>query len=425
MKRLLVVVVLGLSTFFSLIVPLNAQQKKEDELLLFLMAARNAAKAGWANKAIQRYEAYLKKNPEDKDVQLEFADYLQDNGYYQKAGIHYDILIQKMDGVQEGKDGFTKKLMLNAARNAIKNKKEDRAIEYYKQTLVSDEGDSEVALEIAGVFAGLERFEEALELCEKISRDEPQNLEALTLKINLLVRLKKYAEAREALAKIPYEEKNNLKLLQLEADVDAWSGNYDRAIERYQKLVNQFPENRSIWSQYVTVLSWAKKWSLVLDAIQKGGDNIEVTDDIRSFLVDAYLSVGEEGKALDVWKAIHKESDTWRTAALTIVDKFLSQKKLTEASNILKEIVSVGKPVPEVHLVAKLAIVYAHREMPGKGFEILNQFPVTSQSKSIIEITKAEILAFAGRYEEALSILYTLQVDREIGIRPQIIELEC
>lgn len=152
----------------------------------------------------------------------------------------------------------------------------------------------------------------------------------------------------------------------------------------------------------------------------KAGDNIEITDDIRSFLVDAYLSVGEEGKALGAWKAIHKES-----AALTIVDKFISRRKLAEASNILEEIVSVSKPVPEVHLVTKLAIIYAYREMSGKGFEILNQFPVTSQSKSIIEITKAEILAFAGRYEEALSILHTLREDETIGLRPQIIELEC
>lgn len=422
---MLVVVALGLSAFFALIVPLNAQEKKEDELLLFLMAARNAVKAGWTNKAIQRYETYLKKNPEDKDVELEFADFLQNSGHYHKAGIHYDILIQKMEGVREGKDDFAKKLMLHAARNAIKYKNEDRAVAYYKQALSLVADDSTAALEIAGVFAGLERFEEALDLCEKILRNDPQNLETLTLKINLLVRLEKYVEAREALAKIPDEEKSNLKMLQLEADVDAWSGNYDSAIDRYQKLVNQFPESRSIWSQYVTVLSWAKKWSLVLDAIQKGGDNIEATDDIRSFLVDAYLSVGEEGKAIGTWKAIHKESDTWRTAALAIVDKFLSRKKLTEASHILEEIVSVDKSVPEVHLVTKLAIIYAYREMPGKGIEILNQFPVTSQSKSLIEITKAEILAFAGRYEEALLILHTLREDETIGLRPHIIELEC
>lgn len=423
MKRTLLSCVFGITTFWYLTGSVEAFEKKEDESLLFLMAARNAAKAGWTNKAIQRYEAYLEKNPDDEVVVLEFADFLQNSGHYHKAGIHYDILIRKMGSVPEGKDDFAKNLMLSAARNAIKNKKEDRAIEYYKQALLFDERDSKVAEEVAGVFARLERFGEAIELCEKILLNDPQNMQALTLKINLFVRLKKYAEAREMLAKIPYEE-NNLKLLQLDADVEAWSGNYDKAVEKYQKLVNRFPENRDIWPQYIKVLSWAKKWSLVLDIIQEGGNKIEITDDIRSIMAGAYLSTGEE-KAIEVWKTIQKGSDTWLATALMIVDKFLSHNKLIEASHILEEILFVSKPVPEVHLVAKLAIIYAHREMPGKGFEILNQFPVSPQSKPIIDVTKAEILALTGRYEDALSILHAPEGNKEVGLRPQIVELEC
>ena len=425
MKRTLLACVFGITTFWYLTVSIEALEKKEDESFLFLMAARNAAKAGWTNKAIQRYEAYLKRNPDDEIIVLEFADFLQNSGHYRKAEVYYDILIRKVGNVPEKKDDFTKRLVLNAARNAVKNGNDDRAVEYYKQALLSDKDDPKIAEELAGVFARLERFGEAFELCEKILLNDPQNLEALTLKINLLVHLKKYAEAREMLLKMPLPEKNNLKWLQLEADIEAWSGNYDRAIEKYQKLVRQCPEHRDIWSQFIKVLSWAKKWSLLLDTIQEGRDKIEITDDIRSVLVDAYLSVGEEEKAIEVWKTIRKESDAWCAASLMIVDRFLSRRKLTEASNIIEEIVSVSKPVPEVHLLAKLAIIYAYREMPGKGFEILNQFPVTSQSKSIIEITRAEILAFTGRYEEALSIIRTLEGDKEIGLRQQMVELEC
>lgn len=417
--------IFGITIFWHLTVSLEAQEKKEDESFLFLMAARNAAKLRLTNKAIQRYEAYLRRNPDDEVVVLEFADFLQSRGRYRKAEGYYDILIRKERNVPENKDDFTKRLMLNAARNAVKNGNDDRAIEYYRQALLFDKFDSKVAEELAGVLSRSERFDEALELCKKILLHDPKNLEILTLKVNLLVHLKKYAEARETLEKIPHEEKNNLKLLRLEADVDAWSGNYDGAIKKYQKLVSRFPEERDVWSQYIKVLSWAKKWSLLLDTVREGGDKIEITDDIRTILVDAYLSVGEEEKALKIWKAIHKESDTWRTAALRIVDKFLSRSKLTEASNILEEIVSVSKPVPEVHLLTKLAIICAYRGMPGKGFEILNQFPVSSESKPIIDIAKAEILALTGRYEDALSILHTMEGDRGIGLRPQILELEC
>ncbi|MDN3515096.1 MAG: tetratricopeptide repeat protein [Candidatus Brocadia sp.] len=424
MKSALLACVFGITIFWCLTFSIEALEKKEDESLLFLMAARNAAKAGWTNKAIQRYEAYLKKNPDDEVVVLEFADFLQDRGHFRKAEMHYDMLIRKIENMPVRKDDFAKKLMLNAARNAVKNKKDDRAVEYYKQALSFDRGDLKVAEEVAGVFAGLERFGEALELCEKILQVDPRNLEGSTLKINLLVRQKKYAEAREMLARIPYEE-NNLKLLQLAAEVDAWSGNYDEAIEKYQKLVSRFPESRDIWSQYIKVLSWSKKWPLLLDTIQDQGNIIEITDDIRSMLVDAYLSVGQEEKAIEVWKTIQRESDAWHATALMIVDKFLSHRKLTEASNVLEEIVSASKPVPEIHLLAKLAMIYAYRGMPGKGFEILNRFTFSPQSKSIIDMTKAEILALTGRYEDALAILHTLEGDKDIGLRPRIIELEC
>lgn len=425
MKRTLLACVFGITTFWYLTVSIEALEKKEDESFLFLMAARNAAKLKLTNKAIQRYEAYLRRNPDDEVVVLEFADFLQNSGRYRRAEGYYDILIRKVRNVPENKDDFTKRLMLNAARNAIKNGNDDRAIEYYRQALLFDKFDSNVAEELASVLSKAERFDETLELCEKILLYDPKNLEVLALKVNILAHLKRYAEARETLEKIPYEEKNNLKLLRLEADVDAWSGNYDGAIKKYQKLVSLFPEERDVWPQYIKVLSWAKKWSLLLDTVRDCGDKIEITDDIRSILVDAYLSVGEEEKADEVWKTIRRDSDAWRAASLLIVDKFLSRRKLTEACELLEEIVSVSRPAPDVRLAVKLAIIYTYREMPRKGFEVLDQFPVSSESKPIIDIAKAEIFALTGRYEDALSILHTLEGDKEIGLRPRIIELEC
>ncbi|TVL99433.1 MAG: hypothetical protein CV087_18180 [Candidatus Brocadia sp. WS118] len=424
MKKTLIAVILGLSIIFALVVTLHARGKKEEESLLFLMAARNAAKAGWTKKAIRRYDNYLKINPEDYAVELEYADFLQDCGNYRNAAVHYEYLIQKMGIATGGKDGYAKKLLINAARNAIKNKKDDRAIAYYMQALLLDEGDLTLAEEVAGVFAGQEKYGEALDLCDKILLHDSHNRVIMLLKINLLVGLKKYAKAQETIAQVPDEEKS-LKLRQLSADIDAWSGNYDTAIEKYQKLVHQSPDNRELWSQLIKVLSWAKKWPLLLDTLQAGRDKIEITDDVRALLVDAHLSLGESEKAIEIWKTISKESDTWSASALMIVDKFLSQRKLAAALDTLEKIVSDSNYVPEVHLLAKLAILYTYQEMPGKGFEILDKYPVSPQSKPIIEATKAEILSLTSRYDDALSIIHTLEGDKETGLRLRMLELEC
>lgn len=423
-KKIRIFFVVGISVFLSLTTSLTAQEKKEDESVLFLMAARNAAKAGLTKKAIRRYENYLKTNPEDHLVELEFADYLQDSGYYPGAATHYDELIQKTGITTGRKDDFAKKFTLNAARNAIKNKKVDHAITYYLQALSIDEDDLAVAEEAAGVFAGQGKEAKALELCEKILLHNPQHGGVTTLKINLLVGLKRYDEAKAAIAKVTDEEIRG-KLQQLSADIDAWSGNYEAAIEKYQMLIRQFPDNRDLWSQLIRVSAWAQKWPLLLDTVHAGRDKIEITDDIRSLLVEAYLSVGESEKAMGIWNSITKGSDTWRASSLKIVDKFLSQRKLAAASDTLEKIVSDTAYVPEVYLMAKLAILYTYREMPAKGLAILNQCPVSSQTKTILDATRAEIISLTGRYEDALSMLSVLEGRQETGLRLQLLELEC
>jgi len=424
MKIVLVVILLGITTLFGLFTSVGAQEKKEESFVI-LMAARNAAKEGLADKAVQRYEAYLKKKPGDREGGLEYADSLQNYGRYQEADARYEILIESLKEKPEAKDDFARKLLLNAARNAVKNKQEGRAVWYFKKALTYGQDDPQLYWEITGLLAKLGKTEESLELCEKVLSLETQNREVMMLKINLLVQLKRYSEARETLAKIPRIEKDSLMYLQLEADIESWSGNYVPAIEKYQQLIKKYPENRELWAKYIEVLSWAREWKVLLDIIHTKADKIEITDDIRTILVDAYLSTGEDEKAMEVWETISAESDDWRTATLRVVDKFLSRRELATASNILKKVLSTDMPAHEAHLVTKSAIIYASREMPGMGLKVLDQFPASPQTKPIFDMARAEILSLAGRYEDALSILHTLQEVKEIGLRPRIIELEC
>ena len=288
--------------------------------------------------------------------------------------------------------------------------------------------DSKVLEEIAGVFARFERFDQALELTEKILRDDPFNPEILILKVGILVHLKRYPEARNTLASIPHKEKNIPKLLQLEADVEVWSMNYNVAIEKYQILVEQFPNDSNIWFGYLKVLSWAKKWSLIINVMEEGKDKFKLTDDIRSVLAEAYLSLGQEKKAFEIWKSIDIDSIFWRITLLKIVDKFLSRNNLIDSSDILEKALSDTDNKQEVYLVSKLAVVYTYQQMPEKGLELLNQFPVSHNTQQhVIDVSKAEILSLTGRYGEALSLLSTLKLNEgeEIGLRDRLVELEC
>ncbi|HEY4481370.1 MAG TPA: tetratricopeptide repeat protein, partial [Candidatus Brocadiaceae bacterium] len=194
MKIVLVVILLGITTLFGLFTSVGAQEKMEESFVI-LMAARNAAKEGLTDKAVQRYEAYLKKKPGDREGGLEYADLLQNYGRYQEADARYEILIELLKEKPEAKDDFARKLLLNAARNAVKNKHEGRAVGYFKKALTYGPDDPQLYWEITGLLAKLGKTEDAFELCEKVLSLESQNREVMMLKINLLAQLKRYSEA--------------------------------------------------------------------------------------------------------------------------------------------------------------------------------------------------------------------------------------
>src|SRR3990172_12615061 len=118
MKIVLVVILSGITTLFGLFTSVSAQEKKE-EAFVILMAARNAAKGGLIDKAIRRYETYLKEKPGDREVGLEYADFMQNCGRYQEAEVRYKKLIQLLKGETEGNGNFAKKLLLNTALNTL------------------------------------------------------------------------------------------------------------------------------------------------------------------------------------------------------------------------------------------------------------------------------------------------------------------
>ena len=391
---------------------------------LLVSAARNAVENKKEDRAIELYDQAFGYGELQAGVKLEFADLLHKRGHHARAEEYYEYLVKNI-GSMAGDDEFRKRLFVSAARNAVENKKQDRAIELYDQVLLLGKIDSKVVEEIAGVFARFEKFDQTLELCEKILLDDPFDPEVLILKVGILVHLKRYTEARNVLVEIPYKEKNVPQLLQLEADVEAWSRNYNVAVEKYQKLVEQFPDDSDIWIGYLKVLSWAKMWSLIINVMEEGEGKFTSSDDVRSVLAEAYLSLGKEKKAVEIWESIDINSILWRSTLLKIVDKFLSRKNLIASSDILEKVLSDNKH--EVYVVSKLAVVYTYQKMPEKGLEILNQFPVTHNTQHVIDVSKAEILSLTGRYDEALSLLRNLELNEaeEIGLRGHVVELEC
>ena len=126
-----------------------AKEDSVDELSTLLIGARNAANIGLTEKATRRYEAYLEEKPEDNIVKLEFAELLHNRGLYARADEHYDYLVKNIENIPGEDDEFKKRLLVAAARNALQNKREERAVDLYDHAFQYGEVEAKVKLEFA------------------------------------------------------------------------------------------------------------------------------------------------------------------------------------------------------------------------------------------------------------------------------------
>jgi len=294
-----------------------------------------------------------------------------------------------------------------------------QAIEIFNFARLFPETELDARLGLAYCYVEQNQKEKALPLLDKLIEEQFKIRET----IDILIKIGELEKAKGLCDKVLLTDSSNSDIVNLKINILIRTKKYDEASAICQRLIDQFPERGAVWLEYLKVLLWTKNWSLLSTVIQKGVDKIDRNDEARSFFVEAYLALGEEEKAINMWKEMHIESDIWSTTLLKIVDKYLSLKKLRDATNLLEK--ALLKKRNEIILVEKLAVIYVYLGMPEKGFEVVNQLLGMPQAALTIDITKAELLSLVRNYEASLLMLETAERDKEVGYRSEIVELEC
>lgn len=93
-KRLTAVIFLMIALFLQVPAGAQEQEKKANETFLFLMAARNAAKAGKYETAINRYHRLLEKYPQLTEARKELGWVLLDTDKVQEAIKEFEIVLK-------------------------------------------------------------------------------------------------------------------------------------------------------------------------------------------------------------------------------------------------------------------------------------------------------------------------------------------
>jgi tetratricopeptide (TPR) repeat protein len=308
---------------------------------------------------------------------------------------------------------IAERAILAAARNAIKMQQLERAKLYFSRHLENRPDDVGVMLEYAGLLAQTGDTADALDVLNRLLTSDPNNTQALKLKVNLLGTLGRTDEAMNLvqLLRRSFPEDDNLR--RLEADLLAGRGEQVRPAEMYGDLLKAQTsfDKEDIFINYANIMLNGHQWQQVVDAYETNQQTLQLTDRMRTVLIPAYVGTGNMEEALRLYRQMPPDSNQTRMAALRLADAFIQQGRTDAAVGLLYDMIEDHQPTEGI--VVKLALILMDLGRIREADDLLQKYRHVI-SPSLQDLTRAKLLTFVGQHQAAYQLLETLQAQPAI-----------
>ena len=136
----------------------------------------------------------------------------------------------------------------------------ERAFSLYSARLARDSTDEVALHRVALMEAWSERYEESLDLFDRLLVANPVNLDARVDRARVRAWSGDVNGALDALGTLLDEHPDFVPALEARATFEAWAGRYDAALSAYDDLLAIAPDNAAARRQQAQVLSWASRF---------------------------------------------------------------------------------------------------------------------------------------------------------------------
>ena len=153
----------------------------------------------------------------------------------------------------------------------------DLAIKYMQRSLDINPNEIQYQSNLAIALAMAGRYEEALELLDKVIANDNKNVEALDRRADTLWNLKRYKEAEQTARKSLELLPNNLDSIHVLAISLSSQNRFSEANELWKKAAELYPEEANVWSNWANMLK-EQGTNLAL-ALEKAEKAIELAPD--------------------------------------------------------------------------------------------------------------------------------------------------
>ena len=320
-------------------------------------------------------------------------------------------------------------------KTAENNHRLEEALEAYEKTLLCDEESEYVKRKLAILFIKMDRKEQAAHILEQIISDNPQDTEniillakvysnlgrideAVVIYKNLLeikedhdtllmlgtlyVQNKEYDKAQKILNRLiqlegdSYMAYYSLARLYLELHYyDKAAASYEKALELnwFERLAYEVAEFYESHRKYDEAIQVYKR------IINEG----ETVDMAKTRLVNLYLTVEENDKALELLRELRTVLPESHNVDMTISRILLNQEKYKEAIMILEDVLETNPELTVVRYLLAMAY-YRNNEYP-KAEQQLENIPQESSLHEDSIFIRVRMLSESDKEPEAIELL--------------------
>ena len=308
---------------------------------LYRPALKLSAEITFATNRIDECEQFvvrvLQQEPENAYYVLFRARILIQKNDYIRAASLLDVY-GRSDG--EGRDY----LLLRAKVQKEWNRNLTAAASTIEKALTLYPDDSEIILSAAAISAetGVKiGGVSAVELADKILAKDPKNVQALTIRVNELVRRKQWQEAYRASSNLRQIASSSQFSVHTHIDICLEAGRKDEAWQIASNLYSQSPKDEQVIQSYIKVLVATDRRSEVSRLIAQILPT--ATSKMKSFLYyeRSFLASSEDAVLVDLRSSLTANPRN-RDALFRLYKIYYNKKEYRKAQYYLKQVVALS-----------------------------------------------------------------------------------
>ena len=322
---------------------------------------------------------------------------------------------------------------------AENNNRFDEALEAYEKALLCDEQSEYIRRKLAVLFFKMDRKQAAADLLEQLISQNDQDIENRLLLAKIYRSMGRNDEAVAIYQDLLKIKEDQDILLQL-GTLYAQNKEYDKAAEILHRFIeskggdsyaayyslgrlytelNQFDKaaasyEKALESNWVERLAYEvaefyekrQEYEKAIRIYKRIIEDGETGDMAKTRLVDIYLSLGENDKALELLRELRTILPESHNVDMTISRILLSQEKYEDAIMILEDVLKTNPELTVVHFL--LAMAYYRNNDSVKAAEQLREIPGESSLFEDSVFMRVRILNESDNLAGAVALLEQL-----------------